>query len=219
MNEEEDFLPGGFGELLRQAQEMQDQLSQAQAAAENETYQGQAGGGAVSVTVDGTMQFRSVRISPDAVDPSDVGMLEDLVLAALHDAVEQVRTASFGAMGAPGAGGLDLAGMLGGPGGLGDLLGGAGGGALGDLLGGAGGGALSGLLGGAGGPGLTELMGPLGDVLGELMGSGELEDLEAGGFLSAGDLEETDFLSVEDFDEVDFLSEDFDLPDPGDGEA
>lgn len=179
MNEDEDFLPGGFGELLRQAQEMQEQLAEAQAAAEHEVYEGQAGGGAVSVTVDGTMQFRAVRISPEAVDPSDVGMLEDLVLAALHDAVDQIRAGSFGAMGPPGAGGLDLAGLMGGPGGLGDLLGGAGGG-------------LSSLLGGSGGAGLTELMGPLGDVLGELMGSGELEDLEAGGFLAAGEMEEPD---------------------------
>jgi nucleoid-associated protein EbfC len=212
VNEEEDFLPGGFGKLLRQAQEMQDQLTEAQAAAENEVYEAQAGGGAVAVTVDGTMQFRSVRISPEAVDPSDVGMLEDLVLAALHDAVEQVRAASFGAMGPPvGGGGLDLAGMLGGPGGLSDLLGGAGGGAL------------SGLLGGAGGAGLTELMGPLGDVLGELMGSGELEDLEAGGFLSAGDLEDSDFLPADfgetDFEEPDYLPEDFEETGPGDPEA
>ena len=186
MNEDEDFLPGGFGELLRQAQEMQEQLAEAQAAASNEVYEGQAGGGAVAVTVDGTMQFRSVRIAPEAVDPADVGMLEDLVLAALHDAVEKVRAASFGSIGVPGSSGLDLAGMMGGPGGLSDLLGGAGGGAL------------SGLLGGAGGAGLTELMGPLGDVLGELMGSGELEDLEAGGFLSAGEYEELDPGDLED---------------------
>ena len=208
MNEEEEFLPGGFGELLRQAQAMQDQLAEAQAAAEHELYDGQAGGGAVTVTVDGTMQFRSVRITPEAVDPSDVGMLEDLVLAALHDAVEQVRAASFGVMGLPGAGA--------GAGGLGDILGGAGGlGGLGDLL--AGGGGLSDLLGGAGG-GLTELMGPLGDVLGELMGSGELEDLEAGGFLSAGELDEPDGYESELFEPEPYEPE-LEDPDAGDAEA
>ena len=176
MNEEEDFLPGGFGELLRQAQEMQDQLAEAQADAQAHIYEGKAGGGVVSVTVDGTMQFRSVRISPETVDPEDVGMLEDLVLAALHDAVEKVRAASFANMGGPGAGGLgaiggmDLSGLLGGAGGLGGLD-------------------LGGLLGGAGDGGLADLMGPLGEMLSGLMGSGEIEDQEAGGFLAAGELE------------------------------
>ena len=71
-----------------------------------------AGGGLVTVEVDGHMNFRSVSIDPKAIDPDDVSLLEDLVLAALRDAAEQLQAGQSGAMG-----GLDL-------GGLGGLLGG-----------------------------------------------------------------------------------------------
>jgi DNA-binding YbaB/EbfC family protein len=80
-------LPGlDLGKLLEQAQVMQDELLAAQAAA---TYHGVSGGGAVKVTMSGTGEFLSVSIRPDAVDPSDVELLEDLVLAALHDVTSQ----------------------------------------------------------------------------------------------------------------------------------
>ena len=162
MNEEEEFLPGGFGELLRQAQEMQDHLAQVQGSAAEEVVEGHAGGGAVSVTVNGAMEFLAVHIDPEAVDPGDVGMLEDLVLAAVRDAVDQVRALTFSSAGG-------LGGLLGDAGaGLGGLLGGAGAG-----LGGLGG--LEDLLGGAG----ADLMGPLQEMLQGLMGEGGIE-LEEG---------------------------------------
>ena len=94
--------------LLQQAQEMQQQLMEAQAAAAQEVVEGQAGGGVVKVTVTGGMEFVAVRIDPEAVDPGDVAMLEDLVLAALRDAVEQAQGLNQQALG-----GLDL-GALGG---------------------------------------------------------------------------------------------------------
>ena len=100
-----------MNDLLKQAQKMQQQLMEAQAAAAEQEIQGTAGGGVVTVTVTGSMEFRSVKIDPSAVDPDDVEMLEDLVLAAIHDAVAQVNQLSQQAMG-----GLDL-------GGLGGLLG------------------------------------------------------------------------------------------------
>ena len=100
-----------MNDLLKQAQQMQEQLMQAQAAAAEQVVEGQAGGGVVKVTVSGGMEFQSVHIDPDAVDPEDVSMLEDLVLAAIHDAVGKVNELSHQAMG-----GLDL-------GGLGGLLG------------------------------------------------------------------------------------------------
>ena len=100
-----------MNDLLKQAQQMQEQLMQAQAAAAEQVIEGQAGGGVVKVTVTGGMEFQSVHIDPDAVDPDDVAMLEDLVLAAIHDAVGKVNALSQQAMG-----GLDL-------GGLGGLLG------------------------------------------------------------------------------------------------
>ena len=88
-----------FNALLEQAQQMQAQLMEAQAAAAEQVHEGVAGGGAVHVTVTGGMEFLSVKIRKDAVDPDDVEMLEDLVLAALHDAVARVNEAQQSALG------------------------------------------------------------------------------------------------------------------------
>lgn len=110
--------PSGFpdlGGLLAQAQEMQQQLMAAQAEAASTIVEGRAGGGAVVVEVTGGLDFRSVRIDPSVIDPEDPSLLEDLVLAALHDAIAQVNEMQQGAVG-----GLDLGalgGDLGGPGG------------------------------------------------------------------------------------------------------
>jgi DNA-binding YbaB/EbfC family protein len=100
-----------MNELLKQAQKMQQQLAEAQAAAAEQVVEGQAGGGVVKVTVTGGMEFRSVSIDPTVVDPDDVEMLEDLILAAIRDALARAGQVSQQAMG-----GLDL-------GGLGGLLG------------------------------------------------------------------------------------------------
>jgi len=111
------LLGGGgldLGSLMEQASQMQAQMAEAQAAAAEQVVEGSSGGGVVKVTVTGAGRFQSVTIAPDAVDPDDVAMLEDLVLAALHDATDRVRELQEGAMG----------GALGGLGGLGDLLGG-----------------------------------------------------------------------------------------------
>jgi len=88
-----------LGALLQQAQQMQEQLMAAQAEAAETEHEGVAGGGAVRITVTGGMEFRSVKIRPDAVDPDDVEMLEDLVLAALHEAVGKVNAAQQQAIG------------------------------------------------------------------------------------------------------------------------
>jgi DNA-binding YbaB/EbfC family protein len=101
--------PGGqpnMNELLKQAQKMQEQLLAARAEAETQEVEGQAGGGVVKVRVTGGMEFRGVTIDPSAVDPDDVGMLEDLVLAAIRDAVTKAGQISEQAMG-----GLDLGGL------------------------------------------------------------------------------------------------------------
>lgn len=107
-------LPGmadlgqGFdlGGLLEQAQQMQQQLLDAQAALADEVVEGHAGGGVVKVTVTGGMDFQSVKIDKSAVDPDDVEMLEDLVLAALHDACHKVQELTQQGMGHLGLGGL-----------------------------------------------------------------------------------------------------------------
>ncbi|MEY2423478.1 MAG: nucleoid-associated protein EbfC [Acidimicrobiaceae bacterium] len=83
--------------------------------ARSQTYEGHAGGGAVVVRATGDLEFESVTIAPEVVDPSDVEMLQDLVLAALHDLASTMASAQQEAMGALGAlGGLDLGGLLGG---------------------------------------------------------------------------------------------------------
>ena len=98
-----------FGALLEQAQQMQQQLMEAQARAAEEVHEGVSGGGAVHITVTGGLEFLSVKIRKDAVDPDDVEMLEDLVLAALHDAVRKIGEAqqsSLGGLLPPGMDGL-----------------------------------------------------------------------------------------------------------------
>jgi nucleoid-associated protein EbfC len=106
-----------MSDLLKQAQKMQQQLVDAQAAAAEAEVEGQAGGGAVKVRVTGGMEFRSVKIDPSALpggdpDPDDVEMLEDLVLAAIHDAVAKAQAISQEAMGAMGDLGLGDIGKL-----------------------------------------------------------------------------------------------------------
>ena len=120
----DDAMPD-MGSLLGMAMEMQQQLAAAQAAAAEAVVEGQAGGGVVRIEVTGGLEFRAVRIDPDAVDPDDVEMLQDLVLAALHDAVARVNELTQAAnplagmdlgnldIGGLDLGGLDLGGMLG----------------------------------------------------------------------------------------------------------
>ena len=105
-----------LGGLLEQAGQMQQQLAAAQAEAEEAVVEGSAGGGVVRVSVTGGGEFRDITIQPDAVDPRDVAMLEDLVLAALNDAMGQVEELRRKAAGSIDLGGLDLGGLLGGPG-------------------------------------------------------------------------------------------------------
>ncbi len=104
---------GGFdlGGLLAQAQNMQQQLLDAQARVAAQTVEGQAGGGVVKVTMTGGFEFPSVVIDPAVVDPAEVEMLEDLVLAAIRDAVAKVNQINATAMQEMGGG---LGGALGG---------------------------------------------------------------------------------------------------------
>ena len=86
--------PGGqpnIQQLLKQAQKMQQQVASAQAELAEAQLTGTAGGGLVTVTITGTGEITGVKIDPKAVDPDDVETLEDLVLAALHNAAEAVR--------------------------------------------------------------------------------------------------------------------------------
>jgi hypothetical protein len=96
--------------MLRQLQQMQDQISKAQQEIEESTVEASAGGGAVTVVVSGQPKVQSVKIEPEAVDPDDVEMLEDLIAAALNEALEKVRTMQAERFGSV-AGGLELPGL------------------------------------------------------------------------------------------------------------
>lgn len=91
--------PFDVGALLAQAQAMQERLQAAQAEAAELTVEGRAGGGAVRVEVTGDMEFVAVHIDPAAVDPGEVALLEDTVLAACNDAVARAKEASRRALG------------------------------------------------------------------------------------------------------------------------
>jgi DNA-binding YbaB/EbfC family protein len=99
-------------QMLGQVQKMQQDMEAAQRELENETVEASAGGGMVTVTVTGGLEVRSVKISPDAVDPEDVEMLCDLVLAATNEALRAAQELAATRMGSL-TGGLDL-GSLGG---------------------------------------------------------------------------------------------------------
>jgi DNA-binding YbaB/EbfC family protein len=101
-----------LGALVEQAQQLQQRLVEAQQEAAEQVHTGVSGGGAVTIEVTGGMEFRRVTIRPDVVDPGDVSILEDLVLAALHDAVGKAQEAQQDAMGGLGLGGIG--GLLGG---------------------------------------------------------------------------------------------------------
>lgn len=105
--------PGGFdfGALMEQAGQMQAQLLAAQEQAATTVVEGVAGGGAVRIAVNGAFEFQSVTIAPEAVDPDDVEMLQDLILAALRDAADEIQGLAQGGLD---LGGMDLGGLLGG---------------------------------------------------------------------------------------------------------
>ena len=82
-------MPGGMNQaaMLKQAQKMQQDMLRMQEEMENKTYTATAGGGMVSATVNGKHEVLNLEIKPDAVDPDDVEMLQDMVIAAVNEAM------------------------------------------------------------------------------------------------------------------------------------
>jgi nucleoid-associated protein EbfC len=99
-------------QLMAQAQKMQQQLAEAQQELAAKTFEGTAGGGMVTATVTGAQELVAISISPEVIDPEDVEMLEDLVVAAVRQAFEAAATAASDQLGGL-TGGLDLGGLLG----------------------------------------------------------------------------------------------------------
>ena len=88
---------GGFGggaqmqQMMKQAQAMQAQMQKQKQALEEKVFSAKSGGGMVEIEMDGALKIASLKINPQAVDPDDVEMLEDLVIAAVNDVVAQVK--------------------------------------------------------------------------------------------------------------------------------
>jgi DNA-binding YbaB/EbfC family protein len=97
----------GMANLQRMAQQMQQEMLRVQGELETLTVEGSAGGGVVSAVVTGKQELVSVTIDPSAVDPADVDMLQDLVVAAVNDALRASREAAEEKMAAV-TGGLKL---------------------------------------------------------------------------------------------------------------
>ena len=105
---------GGFGgganmqQLMRQAQKLQEQMAKTQEELDAKEYEAAAGGGMVSCKVSGKRELISLAIDPQVVDPDDIDMLQDLILAAVNEALrkcEEVRESEMGKL-SPGMGGL-----------------------------------------------------------------------------------------------------------------
>lgn len=95
-------------QIMKQAQQMQEQLARTQAELAERRFEGSAGGGMVTATVTGTPELVEIEISPDVVDPDDIEMLQDLVVAAVRQAMDEAaKTTSE-----------ELGGLTGGLGGL-----------------------------------------------------------------------------------------------------
>lgn len=87
-------MPGNMNNLMKQAQKMQKQMEEAQAQLDELEITATAGGGAVEVTVTGKREVTKVKLSQEVVDPDDIEMLEDLIVAATNEALRKVDEAS-----------------------------------------------------------------------------------------------------------------------------
>ena len=101
-----------MNKMLQQVQKMQADMIKAQEALANETIEASAGGGMVTVTITGDLQVKDIVIAPDAIDPEDPELLQDMVLAAVNEAIRQAQELAATRMGGL-TGGMDL-GALGG---------------------------------------------------------------------------------------------------------
>ena len=107
-------FPGGggnMGAMMKQAQKMQAELARAQEEIKDMTFEATAGGGMVKVVANGDMTVDSIVIDPEAVDPEDVEMLQDMVAAAVNEALRSVSEISSQRLNAA-TGGLNIPGLM-----------------------------------------------------------------------------------------------------------
>ena len=103
--------PGNMNQMLKQAQKMQEDMTNLQADLEQREYTATSGGGMVEVTVDGKHLVKSIKINPDIIDPEDSEMLEDLVTVAINEAITNALKTAEEEMGSI-TGGLNMPGLF-----------------------------------------------------------------------------------------------------------
>ncbi len=97
--------------MIRQAQKMQEQITNVQEEIENETFTATTGGGVVEITMNGRKQVQSLTIKPEVVDKDDVETLQDLIISAVNECVKQIEETSESKMGAV-TGGVSFPGLF-----------------------------------------------------------------------------------------------------------
>ena len=106
-------MPGGMNQaaMMKQAQKLQQQMLQMQQEQEAKTYTAKAGGGMIAATVNGKHELVNLEINPEAVDPDDVEMLQDMIIAAVNEAMRAADAEAANNMSRL-TGGLNLGGMF-----------------------------------------------------------------------------------------------------------
>ncbi len=102
---------GNMNNMIKQAQKMQQDMLKMQEEIEQAEFEATAGGGVITVKMSGSKELLSVNIKPEAVDPDDVEMLEDLILTAINDAIKQVDEANNSKMSKL-TGGMNIPGLF-----------------------------------------------------------------------------------------------------------
>lgn len=102
---------GNMNQMLKQAQKMQEQMAKMQEEMESKSFTAEVGGGAVSATVSGKKELMEINLKEEVVDPDDIEMLQDLIVAAVNEAMRKADKDSEAQMGAL-AGGLNIPGLF-----------------------------------------------------------------------------------------------------------
>ena len=91
-------MPGNMNNLMKQAQRMQKQMEESQKELQEKSYTAAAGGGAVEVTISGKKEVTAVKLAEEVVDPDDIEMLQDLIMAAVNEAIRKADADSAAVM-------------------------------------------------------------------------------------------------------------------------
>jgi len=102
---------GNMNNMIKQAQKMQEQMLKAQEELSEKIIETSVGGGAVNVKINGKKELVELKISPDAIDPEDVEMLEDMVMSAVNEALRKADEAAAGSLGKI-TGGMNIPGLF-----------------------------------------------------------------------------------------------------------